>query len=194
MNKYTCDSNKYSGGRCCVIDEKRKETGESFKEIIDQYYDESVVPDKMEQEINEAVASFENTEFKDRCMKEIAGRQKNIWRIGRICLSRAAAIAIIICLSTLSSVLVYAYVSGHIKSIKVNDYEDHGEVEFDLNEDMQALTEIEEYKDPVWIPDGYYRYSEFKEKCMNIIEYRSNEDDSLIYYYQILNLNLYLNY
>ena len=64
----------------------------------------------------------------------------------------------------------YAAITGYIKGITVEDKGDHGEVKIAYNT-MDSIEKkpsyIEEYHDPVWIPEGYYIY--FEKKIVYII-------------------------
>lgn len=166
------------------------EEGESLKDLVKLYYGETNLSDEEEAEVDELLNRIEESGFLDKC-REVERqaqkeRERKCVRIGRWWISKVAVLIIAVSLISVMGVTVYAAVTGHIRSIEVENADDHGIVKVEYSDTTEhVLSEIEEYIGPGWIPDGFSVESENK----NILDYSINlvnADGQFISYSQTL--------
>lgn len=181
MGKYTDSTTKYTklGGGM------KENEGITLKEAIKLYYGEVTLSEEEEREVDEMLREIEESGFLEKC-KEVARqkqkeREKKFVHIGRWCISKAACLIIAVLIVGLLGGTAYAAVRSRIKSIQVADKENHSEVKVEYNDGNSALSAIEDYYAPTWIPDGYYLSSEVKFEMEYDIVYTNNQGDRIIY-------------
>ncbi len=170
------------------------EEGESLKDLVKLYYGETSLSAEEEAEVDELRNRVEKSGFLDKCREVARQSEKKRIHIGRLCISKVACMMFIICLFVaLTGGIVYAAVLNHIRSIKVKDMGDHGELNIEYNDvsttgeaqkDNPAL-EVFNYYEPAWIPDGYSIESEYKQD-MGYSVYLTDTDEHTILYRQSL--------
>lgn len=165
----------------------KEDSGESFNQVIKQFYDEPDLSEEEELLVEEMLQNAEKKRIKENCLqiigeKETEKKNKTI-RIGRLHLSRVACFIIVIIIISAIGGYAYAAVIRHIKSIEVKDLKTHGEVEIEYNDNGETVTldEIEDYYQPVWVPDGYRIDSESKMIHFYKIIYKSDEFHKIVY-------------
>ncbi|MCR5206142.1 MAG: DUF4367 domain-containing protein [Lachnospiraceae bacterium] len=175
----------------------KEDSGESFNQVIRQFYDEPDLSEEEELLVEEMLQNAEKKRIKENCLqiigeKETEKKNKTI-RIGRLHLSRVACFIIVIIIISAIGGYAYAAVIRHIKSIEVKNYKTHGEVEVEYNDNGETVTldEIEDYYQPVWVPDGYHLDSEFKTDLSYRIVYRLNVRNRIIYKQTLSEVNVH---
>lgn len=205
MNTNEAIDRKLSGGRK-LNDNSYEDSEVEISNLEGLFYDVPTLSEEEQKEIDKMIKEVEDKGFKDKFFalaEETERKRKNILKIGSLHISKAACMIVIICLSTvLLGVTVYAAVRNYIKSIQVEDLDDHSEIEIQYNdvsvmdtvEEEKNNIEILEYYDPTWIPEGYSVLAETKDAMINSIVYESAESGYRIVYQQTLpSVNQYYN-
>ncbi len=153
----------------------------SLKDIISLYYGDTDIVDINKINADEILKSFSENGFENECSKIAGIREKRTWRIGGVYLDRAVCIAIM--LSLLLVVTGFIVISRYIDRIRILDTNNYSYVEIDYNKNSSivSLDRIESYKEPDWIPDGYYIDSIYKKELEYTIIYQSNEGFQIVY-------------
>ncbi len=161
----------------------------TLQDAIKMYYGENSLSEEDTEKIDEALKKMNNSDLKGKCQKIVSRKEKKIWQIGRLHISKAACFVTLICL--LVAVSGFTLVRAYIKMLRVKDIGNCAVVEYISGKitygDYPEV--IEEYFDPVWIPEGY----ELSETVKRDIYYRteySNKKGGYINYKQGI---LYLN-
>ena len=191
MNIVLSKTNKNTYGEGYEMNCNKEDSGESFNQVIKQFYDEPDLSEEEELLVEEMLQNAEKKRIKENCLqiigeKETEKKNKTI-RIGRLHLSRVACFIIVIIIISAIGGYAYAAVIRHIKSIEVKNYKTHGEVEIEYNDNGETVTldEIEDYYQPIWVPDGYQVASEYKYLMTYDITYKMDVRH-IIYYHQTL--------
>ena len=167
----------------------RNENGESLEDLVKLYYGETNLTDEEAKEVDDMLREVEESGFLEKCREVAKEKEKKTVRIGRFRFSKVACIIIVICIITSLGGYAYAAVLNHIKSIEVVDKGDHYEVNVDYNDDGskgKAMTVIDDYYKPLWVPDGFHIVSESKRDRMYNIIYLSDINNDRIDYAQLL--------
>lgn len=167
----------------------RNENGESLEDLVKLYYGETNLTEEEAWKVDEMLQNVEESGFLEKCREVAKEKEKKTVRIGRFRFSKVACIIIVICIITSLGGNAYAAVLNHIKSIEVVDKEDHYEVNVDYNDDGskgKAMTVIDDYYKPLWVPDGFHIVSESKRDRMYNIVYLSDINNDRIDYAQLL--------
>lgn len=171
----------------------KDDKGITLKEAIKLYYGEIDLTDTEKEEIDERLRKIEESGFLERCKEVARQSEKKRVHIWRFCISKVVCIVLAICLSvTLTGGIVYAAVLNYIRSIKVQDMGDHGEIDIDFNnvpatgeaQEKNPTLEILDYYEPAWIPEGYYKENEHRYAMSYSIDYLSKDFNKYIYYSQ----------
>ena len=198
MNTNEGIDRKLSGGGHKLNDNSHEDSEVEISNLEGLFYDVPTLSEEEQKEIDKMIKEVEDKGFKDKFFalaEETERKRKNILKIGSLHISKAACMIVIICLATvLLGVTVYAAVRNYIKSIQVEDLDDHSEIEIQYNdvsvmdtvEEEKNNIEILEYYDPTWIPEGYSALSETKDAMINSIVYESAESGYRIVYHQTL--------
>lgn len=167
----------------------RNENGESLEDLVKLYYGETNLTEEEARKVDEMLQNVEESGFLEKCREVAKEKEKKTVRIGRFRFSKVACIIIVICIITSLGGYAYAAVLNHIKSIEVVDKGDHYEVNVDYNDDGskgKAMTVIDDYYKPLWVPDGFHIVSESKRDRMYNIVYLSDINNDRIDYAQLL--------
>lgn len=187
MTEYTNEITKYTKVRWGDMNENK---GFTIKEVIKQYYGDEELYSEYAEEADKILSDLDHESIKEKCLSQAQEKENKFLHIGKFVMSKTACMVAGVCIITILCGFGYAVVSGYIKGIKIKDMEDHSEVEFEYRDSsnyqktIPILTKIEEYYEPVWIPDGYVKESEYKHDDDYEICYIS--DEGLIYYHQSL--------
>ena len=158
----------------------------SFKDTLNIYFGETDFSEDETKDIEEMIKEVESTGFKEKCKEIASKKEKTIWRIGRLYISRAACLVTLICI--VAAVSGFTFVRAYIKMLQVKDLGNHAEVEY-LSEDLingDYPKVIEEYFEPVWIPEGYTIYRTVRRDVYYHVEYRNNKGESILYMQEVL--------
>lgn len=154
---------------------------DSLEGIIRLYYGQPAISDTENKKIDEFIVNIENSGFMEQCHKLISEKEKRTWRIGRLYFSKAAGLVFILCLAVITTGFIV--VSEYIRHIQVREKENYSIVEIETN-DWTNITEpnvIEDYNEPVWIPQEYYTDEEIKNPLVYTIIYASENGDQIIF-------------
>ncbi|MBR5177472.1 MAG: DUF4367 domain-containing protein [Lachnospiraceae bacterium] len=171
----------------------KKDRQFTLREVINQYYNDEDIYEQYADEADAILNSVDKTSIKEKCKEVARQSEKKRIRIGRLCISKVACMLFVICLSiVLTGGIVYAAVLNHIRSIKVQDMGDHGEIDIEYNnvpatgeaQEKNPALEILDYYEPTWIPEGYYKETEHLHVMSYNIIYQSIDFDGDIYYSQ----------
>lgn len=171
----------------------KKDRQFTLREVINQYYNDEDIYEQYSDEADAILNSVDKTSIKEKCKEVARQSEKKRIRIGRLCISKVACMFFVICLSiVLTGGIVYAAVLNHIRSIKVQDMGDHGEIDIDFNnvpatgeaQEKNPTLEILDYYEPAWIPEGYYKENEHRYAMSYSIDYLSKDFNKYIYYSQ----------
>lgn len=179
MNEYL--SGQYGNSRKGGM----KDNGSSLKETVKLYYGDIDLSDEEGQLADELLESMERNGIKNECLRIIREEEKKKWHWGSFYFSKAACIVFLLCLIVVSTGFIV--IQSHIRNIRIKDKENYSLIEIEYNDDMNvpAPAVIEDYKEPVWIPEGYYIDSVYKKELDYEIIYQS-EDGYQIVYHQFL--------
>lgn len=180
MEKYTDSVSKYTTRGVMKNDE-----GITLKEAVKLYYGEVSLSEEEEKEVDEMLREIEESGFLEKC-KEVARqkqkeRDKKFVHIGHWCISKVACLIIVVIMVVALGGTAYAAVRSHIRSIQVEDKENHSEIDVDYNDIDSVSSIIEDYYTPAWVPEGYYIKSEDKYEQMYTLVYINNQGDRLYY-------------
>ena len=180
MKKYTDSIVKYTEGGGMKNDE-----GITLKEAVKLYYGDVSLSEEEEKEVDEMLREIEESGFLEKC-KEVARqkqkeRDKKFVHIGHWCISKVACLIIAVIIVGVLGGTAYAAVRSHIRSIQVEDKENHSEIDVDYNDFGSSLSVIEDYYTPNWIPEGYYIESEEKFELEYDIVYINDQGDRIFY-------------
>ncbi|MBR4344970.1 MAG: DUF4367 domain-containing protein [Lachnospiraceae bacterium] len=165
----------------------------TIREVVKQYYNGEDIYEHYADEADEVIKTIDEKKLKEECIKAYNKQENKIWQIGKMSVNKIACITCLIVFALTATGFVV--VSGYIKSLTVVEKEDHSEVEY-ANSDLmrnEVMEIIEQYIEPIWIPEGYHFAKAYKkEKEYNIV-YQSDIDDYRILYSQSL-LSMKINY
>ncbi len=180
MNINASTMNKHTGGEGAM----KSEDGESLKEIVKLYYGDPTLTEDEKDSVNEMLESVEQTNFLDKCRKVVDRKDKDNLHLGKLHISKVACLVAAFCVFVMISGFVV--VIRHIKEIQLVDKGNHSEVKFEYNynPDTYSPSEIKDYHDPVWIPDGYNVIYESKGIHNYYIMYELNDSNFRISYNQ----------
>ena len=171
----------------------KKDRQFTLREVINQYYNDEDIYEQYADEADTILNSVDKTSIKEKCKEVARQSEKKRIRIGRLCISKVACMFFVICLSiVLTGGIVYAAVLNHIRSIKVEDTGDYGKLDIEYNDiaatgeaqENNPALEILDYYEPAWVPEGYYKETEYRHVMSYDINYRSKDSDVGIYYSQ----------
>ena len=158
----------------------------TMKDAIKMYYGETGLSEADIEKIDERVCDMNKSGLKEKCQEIAYQKKKSIWRIGRLYVSKAACLVTLFCL--IVAVGGFTLVRAYIKMLQVKDLGNHAEVEY-LSEDLingDYPKVIEEYFEPVWIPEGYRIYRTVRRDVYYHVEYRNNKGESILYMQEVL--------
>lgn len=164
----------------------------TVKKVIKQYYGDEELYSEYAEEVDKILSDLDHESIKEKCLSSAQEKENKVLHIGKFVMSKAACMVVGVCIITILCGFGYAVVSGYIKGIKIKDMDDHSEVEFEYHDNLDAdkviriPSEIEEYYEPVWVPDGYIKIYEKKDDISNVIIYESVDQGLQIVYHQDL--------
>ena len=178
----------------------KDDKGITLKEAIKLYYGEIDLTDTEKEEIDERLRKIEESGFLERCKEVARQSEKKRIHIGRLCISKVACMIFVICLSVaLTGGIVYAAVLNHIRSIKVKDMGDHGELDIEYNDvsatgedqEKNSALEVFNYYELAWIPDGYSTKSEYKQDMGYSVCLTDTYEHTILYRQSLPELNVH---
>lgn len=156
----------------------------TLKEAVKLYYGETKLPDEETEKVDKILNALDESGCREKCLKSASQKEKSIWYIGSLQVSKAACLITIVCVTI--GLCGFSLVMGYINRLKVKELDNHTEVTFD-DRDMNGEEPpkvIENCYEPVWVPEGFEKEYEGRTDTSYAISYRKG--NKFIDYSQIV--------
>ena len=162
----------------------KEEKDRTIKETVKLYYGETGLTEDEAEKVDDILHSMEVSGFREKCRQSASKKEKSIWHIGSLQVSKAVCLITIVCVNV--GICSFSLVMGYINRLKVEEFDNHTEVTFD-DRDMNGVEPpkvIENCHEPVWVPEGFEKDYEGRTDTTYAISYRKG--NKFIDYSQIV--------